>query len=489
MPNENVTNHIRKVLPSIMRLKEVAQNTVLAFVSQGFSFLLSVLTSLLVPKVLGVEEFGYWQLFLFYSSYTGFFAFGIADGIYLIEGGKSRNAIDKRRVNSALLFGIAYEVPLAVAVAVGCSLAGFEEQREFVILATAVYMVISYLWNALGYVFQAMNETKLYSFAVMANKLAFLLPLVFLLFARCDSFKPFVLFYIASHCCSLIYCVWNGRDILASGLYMPLKSVRIGICYIRVGIKLMFANIASMLILGFARLLIDAVWGIETFGKLSFSLSMVNFFLAFVSQASMVLFPALRQSHGDERRKVFSTMRESLTILLPGIYVFCFPLTWLIGMWLPQYVDSLRYFVFLLPMCVFDGKMDLLGTTFFKVLRKESTLLRINIATAVVSAIGTLLGVFCFENVDVVIFSVVFALAMRSLISEALISRDIDAPRSFLPLGEIIVTAGFLLTGFFLPGFYATCVYLAIYIVYLFVFKNETKGVVRTIKKMRGGLM
>lgn len=78
---------------------------------------------------------------------------------------------------------------------------------------------------------------------------------------------------------------------------------------------------------------------------------------------------------------------------------------------------------------------------------------------------------------------------MRSLISEALISRDIDAPRSFLPLGEIIVTAGFLLTGVFLPGFYATCVYLAIYIVYLFVFKNETKGVLRTIKKMRGGLM
>ena len=140
-------------------------------------------------------------------------------------------------------------------------------------------------------------------------------------------------------------------------------------------------------------------------------------------------------------------------------------------------------------MCVFDGKMDLLGTTFFKVLRKESTLLRINIATAVVSSVGTLLGVYCFESVDVVIFSVVFALAMRSLIYEALISRDIDATKSFLPLGEIIVTAGFLLTGFFLPGVYATCVYLAIYIVYLFVFKNETKGVLRTIQKMRSGLI
>mgnify|MGYP007087918717 FL=1 len=113
-----------------MKIRELAGNAVAAFASQGFSFLLSVLTSLLVPKVLGVEGFGYWQLFLFYSSYTGFFSLGIADGMYLVEGGKGRSQIDRRKVNSALWFGMAYEVPIAIAIAIGCRLAGFEEQRE-----------------------------------------------------------------------------------------------------------------------------------------------------------------------------------------------------------------------------------------------------------------------------------------------------------------------------------------------------------------------
>lgn len=35
-----------------MKLRELAGNAITAFVSQGFSFLLSVLTYLLVPKVL-----------------------------------------------------------------------------------------------------------------------------------------------------------------------------------------------------------------------------------------------------------------------------------------------------------------------------------------------------------------------------------------------------------------------------------------------------
>lgn len=466
----------------------MASNAVAAFVSQGFSFLLSVLTSLLVPKVLGVEEFGYWQLFLFYSSYTGFFSLGISDGMYLIEGGKTRDCIDKRKVNSAFWFGIAYEIPLAVAIVLGCSLAGFEEQRQFVIVAAAIFEIVSFAWSTLGYVFQAMNETKLYSFAVVVNKLAFLVPLAALLLLRCGDFQPFVVFYILSNCCSLAYCVWKGRDILSAGLWSPSEAVRTGLGYIRVGVKLMLANVASMLILGFARFLIDAEWGIETFGELSFSLSLVNFFLAFVSQASMVLFPALRQSSEVERLKVYSLMRESLTILLPAVYLLCFPMISLIGLWLPQYKESLHYFVYLLPLCVFEGKMDLLGTTFFKVLREESTLLKVNIITALLSLIGSVVGVYFIQSVDFVICSVVISLGFRSLVSEAIVSRKLSDQRSFLFIGEIVVSVCFVLTGSFLPAVPATICYATVYALYLLLFKEPTHNAIISIRKIGKGL-
>ena len=43
------------------------------------SFLVGVAVVLLVPKLVGVEEYGYFQLFLFFIGYVGFFHFGWAD--------------------------------------------------------------------------------------------------------------------------------------------------------------------------------------------------------------------------------------------------------------------------------------------------------------------------------------------------------------------------------------------------------------------------
>jgi len=51
-----------------MNFKSVLSNLSVAIVAQGVSVALSIISSLLVPKLLGVEEYGYWQLFLYYIS-------------------------------------------------------------------------------------------------------------------------------------------------------------------------------------------------------------------------------------------------------------------------------------------------------------------------------------------------------------------------------------------------------------------------------------
>ena len=43
-------------------------------VSANFVVLgISVLLNMFVPKILGVTEYSYWQLYVFYTSYVGFF--------------------------------------------------------------------------------------------------------------------------------------------------------------------------------------------------------------------------------------------------------------------------------------------------------------------------------------------------------------------------------------------------------------------------------
>ena len=51
--------------------KTALSNLLYSFFAQGISMCLSIMMSLLIPKMLGIEDFGYWQLFLFYINYVG----------------------------------------------------------------------------------------------------------------------------------------------------------------------------------------------------------------------------------------------------------------------------------------------------------------------------------------------------------------------------------------------------------------------------------
>lgn len=233
-------NNCRLVI--LVDLRKFAQNLSVAVASQGVGVILSVVTSLFVPKVLGVEEFGYWQLFIFYSTYVGLFHFGLNDGVYLIYGGVDRGGIDKRSISSQFWFGLGFQLIIALFIACAAVTGGFEEEREFILIATALFLLLNNACGYLGYVFQAMNETKLFSFSVMVDKLVFFLPLCVLLFSGSNDFHLYVYAYAFSKTCSLLFCLVNARDILSSGLCGLKDSARESFRSVRVGVKLMLAN-------------------------------------------------------------------------------------------------------------------------------------------------------------------------------------------------------------------------------------------------------
>ena len=448
--------------------------------------LISCLTALLVPKILGVEEFAYWQLFLFYSSYVGFFHFGLNDGVYLIHGGETRDEIDKPLINSQFLIGTMFQIAFAVVFVFVSSAYSTSTERHFVLFCTATYMVIKNAANFLGFTFQAMNETKLFSYSSIIERASFFLPLVFLIVFRCREFEVFVVAYCISGALQLLFCLFHARDFLRSGFISVHPAFRECARSIKVGIKLMFANIASMLVLGVARFVIDCVWGIETFGKLSLSLSMVNFVLAFVSQAAMVLFPALRQASPDGLKRFFYASRNTFALMMPIAYVFYFPCVWLLRMWLPDYADSFIFIAYLLPICVFDAKMSISCTTCFKVGRDEALLLKVNAFSCVISVGGTLVGAFVFKSIWVIIAFVVIAIILRSIVSESLLTRKLRvAPCLRLIVGELVLTLVFLCIATVLESItVGCCAYVIAYVIFLLVNKTQCKQVFSASKRI-----
>ncbi len=469
-----------------MNFRRLAGNAVVAFAAQGVSMVVSVVMSLLVPKVLGVETYGYWQLFVFYVGYSGFFHLGLNDGVYLVEGGKTRDEIDKRSINSQFLIGSAMQLIVGLCMCIAALLWAPEPQRVFVMIAFAGYMVVFNTSAFLGYAFQAMNETKLFSFMTMLDRVVFLAPLLVFVVLRVGSFEPYVFAYLAARVCALAFCCWHARDILSAGLLSPSEAVREALGSIKVGFGLMLANIASMLILGVARALVDYEWGIEVFGKVSFALSIVNFFLTFVSQASMVLFPALRQGTEAERRSFYRGIRDMMEVAFPGIYLLYFPAAWLLTLWLPQYEESMHYFAILLPMCAFDTKMDVCCTTYLKVLREERTLLRVNVIAVVASTVFSLVGIYALGSLDAVLLGVAACIVGRSLWSERHLDGRMCVSSTLVPLEEVALTVAFVALTLLATPPMAICAYAALYLLYLFLNRGVTRGLIASTKRVLG---
>ena len=77
------------------KAKTFLKNFSHTFAANAVTFLISALVVLVVPKRLGGDQYGYFQLYTLYTSYVGFFHFGWCDGMYLRYGGKDYHQLDK----------------------------------------------------------------------------------------------------------------------------------------------------------------------------------------------------------------------------------------------------------------------------------------------------------------------------------------------------------------------------------------------------------
>lgn len=452
-----------------------------AFTAQLISLTLSVLLSLVVPKILDTEMYSYWQLFIFYSTYVNLFHFGISDGIYLRSGGKQYAALNHKLLGSQFYLAMSWQIVLACVILFASWFMGSDKDRIFVLVCVAMYIPADNGRAYLGMIFQAVNDTKKFSISVMLDNLLFIGYTVILFLIGTTSYRPLVIGYVISKYCGFIFIAYLGREIFWQKVQWNKETFEEANRNIRAGMPLMAAAFASNFIVGAARFIVDRAWGIEKFGKFSFSVSMTSFFLLFVRQVSIVLFPALKQESKENLKPLFYNIKTGLNLFLPLILLAYYPGAWILGLWLPQYKDSLVYLALLLPIVIFDSKTQMLFITYLKAFREERKILWINVAAVVLSFIFSGLGAYWFKNINFISISLVFVTAIRSVVMEVYIStkyfRDVRWKEI---LGEIVIVGVYLIIALGKNYLVAFAEYSICCSVYLFLNKKDVNHFYRS---------
>lgn len=452
--------------------------------SNIISFSISALITFLVPKQLGVESYGYFQLYLFYTSYTGFLHFGWADGIFLRYGGEYYDKLDKSKFSGQFWLYSGIEIVFGLLICLAGYTLASPQDKAIVLALTGISVFLVLPRTLLQYILQGTNRIKEYATLTVLEKVIYITVVVLSLIAGTHNFIPMILADLLGKGCALLYSIYQCRDILATkpaGLQASLKEAWANIS---VGIKLMFANIASMLIIGFVRLSIENQWDVATFGKVSLTMSVSNLLMVFIRAVALVMFPMLRRTNSDKLSGIYNTMRTCLMIPLLGMLIFYYPAKVILSAWLPQYADSLVYMALLFPMCVFESKVSMLIETYMKTLRKEKWLLLVNVTTVSLSVVITLITTYWLHNLDLAVASIVFLLAFRCVFAELLLSTVLDVNVKTDIVLELALTIVFIGASWFVGGIAGLAIYAVAYLVYLFIKRNDVAFVLNTALRM-----
>lgn len=458
-----------------MDKRELTKNIIVAFFAQGISLFLSFLISFIMPKILSVDGYSYWQLFIFYTSYVGLFHFGINDGIYLRYGGQEFNKLNKEYISGQFKILLLIQFLLFALLGAFFSLISINYNRKIVVFLTLFYMIVFNLSNYLGYIFQGTNNTKWYSYSIIIDKVFFSIGLIFLILCQEYYYFWYILMYLFGKIICLLYCIFKAKNILFVKVKEYKKVLSELKRNVKSGIKLTISSIMSMLILGVGRFLIDSNWGIVVFGKISFSLSLTNFALVFISQVGMVFFPALRRLEKKQQISIYNRMISFCFFIMPVIYLLMTPVKNLLEIWLPTYSDSLGYLSILLPICIFDAKMNMIFNTYFKVLRHEKILLLINISSFVISCILSGIGAYIINSYMFILIAMVITIIFRSVLSELIINKIFEK-RDYTKLFiEVIFAIIYIITSLLFNQITGLFILIFIYILIIILYRKQLK--------------
>ncbi|WP_418790834.1 hypothetical protein [Phosphitispora sp. TUW77] len=455
-----------------------------ALSSNFISLLISTLVVLIIPKLIGVQEYGYWQIYMFYSSYVGFMQFGWNDGIYLRYGGVKYQILDKKLFFSQFWM-LTFSQVIIACIMVSISILYSENaERLFIFIMVAVNTVFMGVRAMPLFILQATNRIKDYALiTVIGRYIYFILIIIFLLFGI-REYKLMIAADLIGKIISLIYSMYVCRDLVAQKITLFYFSFRETFDNIKAGIKLMFANIASMLIVGTVRFGIERSWDVATFGKISLTISISKFIMIFLNAIGIIMFPILRRTKEENLSDIYSTMRDFLMIGLLGMLIIYYPINNVLSVWLPEYSESILYMALVFPVFIYEGKMVLLINTYFKTLRKEVLMLKVNVFSLISSVVTTFITVAILKNLNFVILSIVVLLAFRSILAEVLLSKLLQVNVIKDIVFESLLTIIFMISGWFINSWTTIFIYTFSYGVYLLLKRNDIYQTHKNIKSL-----
>jgi hypothetical protein len=143
-------------------------------IAQGIFYFISILLGFLLPKIIGVTQYGYWQVYILYFIYVPVFCLGFNDGLYLRYGKYNYMELSFRKLCRSMQIFIILNTTISF-ILFGLSFLEKDPNKVFAFCATSINLFIVGINGTLISVLLFTNRIKMYTILTVLSKAFFVL--------------------------------------------------------------------------------------------------------------------------------------------------------------------------------------------------------------------------------------------------------------------------------------------------------------------------
>jgi O-antigen/teichoic acid export membrane protein len=434
-----------------------------------------------VPKLLSVEAYGYWRLFVLYSGYVGFLHFGFADGALLRWAGKSWGEFH-HEIGPAAKY-LLWQHVLVIAPLCFAALL-LPRTLWFVAIGICLF---SFVMNEVTLLQMGLQCGKIFRPFAISNVAAPGLFLAFVLawyFAGHVDYRLVICSFIAGWLCALIFLLVRTKP-WPTGDQIRVRPVDLVENCLRAGWPIVLANTGVNLIQYADRLAVSWAASIQNFALYSLAASAMGVPITIIQACSSVFFSHLADIDSRRRKQVYTDSTHVLLFAWALLLPYYFALDAFVHRFLPHYVPSIEYARILLLGVPFIAVVQILQMNYAYLSGMQRRFFVQTACMLVASLAITAFAAFELDALRMVAEAQVIALALWWLSNEWTIRRATGVTAQD-QLGFMIIYVLVSLIYWFTSGFgfgrelMAICVY---YPVICLIFAAAAWGKLRIQKK------
>lgn len=346
------------------------KNLFFVLFSNALTVLSGTLVGFVIPKIMGITDYGYYKTFTLYSSYIGLFHFGFIDGIYLYFAGRRYESLDKEkfRTYTRFLFFIEFIVTI---IALGISLCFLSTGNALVFVLVALNILALNMTTYFEFISQITMRFKQLSFRSIVKCVLTIISVVTLfLMYKYLEYKVGYIVYISiilgiNYLLALWY-IFSYKEIVFGKSNKIREELPIIKKFFVVGIPLLIANLIGQLIFLIDQQFVNLLFDKDTFGLYAFAYNLVSLVSIATSAISTVLYPTLRQMNNETIKAKYSVINSYLLIFVTLCLIIYFPLDLFVRNVLEEYTGSLDTFKIIFPGIVISSSITVIKYNCYK---------------------------------------------------------------------------------------------------------------------------